>query len=107
MATINVAMLTPIPFEFWEHTFEEVFWLPGCTDWSEKISFTPIVFHHGAQKECAWIYKAYRSPHRNDPYLLEVIAPPVEGLCCGNSCTIEISRRYLKAVSSFDARKNN
>lgn len=95
-ATINVSMQKPTFFKCWEYTFEQVFWLPDCTDWSEKLAFTPIVFCHGEQKERAWLYKAYRSPHINDQCLLEVIAPPIEELCYGNSCALEIGKKYLK-----------
>lgn len=94
-ATININLSEDLFFDHWEHAFDNVFWLPNCITWSERIAFSPIIFEYDGQKTEAWLYKAYRSPHRDNLKLLEVIAPPIERLLSDAACAIYIDECYL------------
>ncbi len=95
MATINVKLKNKIIINKWEYTFDKVFWLPSSDTWYEKLSFTQIVFTYKNNQVKAWLYKAYKSPHKNDNYLLEVIAPYIKDLKTNENCEIEINEKYM------------
>ncbi len=96
MATINVELKDKIIFSNWKYTFDKVYWLPNSNTWYEKISFTPIVLIYKQKKVQAWLYKAYKSPHKNNDYLIEIIAPCIENLTINDTCKINIDEKYFK-----------
>jgi hypothetical protein len=94
MATINLVLDKPLLIHSWEYTFDKVTWIPGI-NWFEKISFSPIIFVFNNKQIGAWLYKAYKSPHKNNNCLFEVIAPYIDNLNCGDVCEIKIEKKYL------------
>lgn len=98
MATINVNLTNKIFFKYWEYIFENIFWLPDCKNWSEKIAFTPIIFKYNMQYENAWLYKAFSSPHNKNNHLIEVISPPINFLEINKTCIIKIDRKYIDDI---------
>ena len=54
----------------------------GPLDWSgdgigELFGFVKIHFEVDESETDAWIYIPYRSPHRSNPYQVEILAPPL------------------------------
>lgn len=96
MATINVKLENTLEFQNWEYTFDKVFWLPNSDAWYEKISFIPIKFIFKNEQIDAWIYKAYKSPHKDNKKLLEIIAPYINYLNNDEICTIKIAEKYIE-----------
>ena len=95
MATINIKLNNSFTPKYWEYTFDKVFWLPDSNAWSEKLSFTSIQFIFKNKQIDAWLYKAYKSPHCNDNYLIEVLAPLIENLNTHEVCEIAINKKYI------------
>lgn len=96
MATINVKLENKLILKSWEYTFDKVYWLPNSNTWYEKLSFTPITFLYQRKQVQAWLYKAYKSPHKNNNFLIEVIAPYIENLTMHDTCEIEIHEKYFR-----------
>lgn len=96
MATINIEFKDKIILSNWEYTFDKVYWLPHSNTWYEKLSFTPITFLYQQKQVQAWLYKAYKSPHKNNNFLIEVIAPYIENLTMHDTCEIEIHEKYFR-----------
>lgn len=95
MATINIKLENPFIPIHWEYTFDKVFWLPNSNTWYERLSFLPIKFICKNEQVDAWLYKAHKSPHCNNDYLLEVIAPYIKDLNTDEICKIEVSEKYI------------
>ena len=96
MATINLLLEKEFYATNWQYTFDKVYWLPNSTSWSEKLSFTKIILKHQKTITEAWLYKAYSSPHKNNKYLVEIIAPEIQNLKDKDTCIIEIDEKYFK-----------
>ena len=96
MATINVELEKPLTISYWEYTFDKVFWLPNSNTWYEKLSFIPIKFIFNDEYVDALLYKAYKSPHKNNNFLLEVIAPYIKDLAYTQICSFQIKRKYIE-----------
>lgn len=96
MATLNITLEKGINITRWKYTFDEVYWLPDSNDWFEKISFLPITLVFKNNRFDSWIYKAYKSPHIDNRLLVEVIASFIHNINYGDSCKIEVKRKYLE-----------
>ncbi len=96
MATINIKLKNKLILTTWKYTFDKVYWLPNSNTWYEKLSFTPIVFLHKQKQVNAWLYKAHKSPHKNNDFLAEVIAPYIENLATDDICEIKINETFFK-----------
>jgi len=96
MATINISLKNKLVLSTWEYTFDKVYWLPNSNTWYEKLSFTPITFLYNKKEIKSWLYKAYKSPHQNNNFLVEVIAPYIEDLTIYDICEIKINEKYFK-----------
>lgn len=96
MATININLNKKLNIKSWEYTFDQVYWLPNSNTWYEKLSFTPIIFIYNYQQVNAWLYKAYKSPHKNNDFLVEVISPYIEDLKTKQICELKINEKYFK-----------
>ncbi|HIP11125.1 MAG TPA: hypothetical protein EYG73_00265 [Arcobacter sp.] len=96
MATINVKLEKSLSICYWKYTFEKVFWLPHSDSWYEKLSFLPIKFIFNGEYIDALLYKAYKSPHKNNNFLLEIIAPHIKNLAYNQICNIQIKREYIE-----------
>lgn len=95
LATINVFFEEDIVIKKWEYVFDKVFWIPTSSTWYEKITFTPIVFYFKNQNINAWLYKPYKSPHKNRNNFFEIIAPEVRGIKYNELCKIKINKSYM------------
>ncbi len=95
-ATINIELKDKLILSNWEYTFDKVYWLPNSNTWYEKLSFTPILFLYKQKKVQAWLYKAYKSPHKDNDYLVEIIAPYIDNLAINDICEVEIDKKYFK-----------
>jgi len=96
MATINIVLKDKLILSSWQYTFDKVYWLPNSDTWYEKLSFTPIIFIYKQKEVQAWLYKAYKSPHKDNDYLVEIIAPYIDNLGINDICKIEINEKYFK-----------
>jgi len=96
MATINIKLKNKFILNHWEYTFDKVYWLPNSNTWYEKLSFTPITFSYKNNQVQAWLYKAYKSPHKNNDFLIEVVAPYIKNLKINDICEIKINEKYIK-----------
>lgn len=96
MATINIKLKNKLILKTWEYTFDKVYWLPNSNTWHEKLSFTPIVLLYRQKQVHAWLYKAYKSPHKDNDFLVEVIAPYIENLVINDICEIKINETYFR-----------
>ena len=93
---INIKLNKKLNIKSWEYTFDQVYWLPNSNTWYEKLSFTPIIFIYKYQQVNAWLYKAYKSPHKNNDFLVEVISPYIEDLRTKQICELKINEKYFK-----------
>jgi hypothetical protein len=96
MATINIKLKNKLILKTWEYTFDKVYWLPNSNTWHEKLSFTPIILLYRQKQVHAWLYKAYKSPHKDNDFLAEVIAPYIENLATNDICEVKINETYFK-----------
>lgn len=94
-ATINILLEKDIVIKKWEYIFDKVFWLPTSDTWYEKISFTPVLFHFQDQNIKAWLYKPYKSPHKNRKNFFEIISPEVNNIKYNEACKIKINKSYI------------
>ena len=94
MATINIEFKNKFIPISWEYVFDKVYWLPHSNTWYEKLSFNPITLIHRNSITKAWLYMASKSPHKNNNYLIEVIAPKIQDLQYNDTCTVEIDEKY-------------
>ena len=88
MATINLELDRDVDIHNWDYYFDKVDWLPHSNTWFEIIAFKKCEISIASQTHLAWIYKAFRSPHRNQKNFLEIIAHQIDSIHPGVACHI-------------------
>ena len=91
-ATINIRLEKPLIVLKPDFTTQSVPWHPAfkVVKGGEVFQFIRIrLGFQGSQPVEAWIYRAQFSPYRDDPFMIEVLAPPTDFHGC-TDVTIEI-----------------
>ena len=91
--SINLELAKPIKIITPDFTSKPIKWFPDRNDIEEEFSFTRIKFENNSSLTAAWIYDPHNSPHRRDPFHLEIIAPLIQ-LRRDKVCRIHIDRKY-------------
>ena len=84
-ATINIRLEKPLIVLKPDFTTQSVPWHPAfkVVKGGEVFQFIRIrLGFQGSQPVDAWIYRAQFSPYREDPFMIEVLAPPIEFRDC-------------------------
>ncbi|MBF0501631.1 MAG: hypothetical protein HQM09_15940 [Candidatus Riflebacteria bacterium] len=104
--TINVLLEKPLVVLVPDFTSQSVPWHPALklVKGGEIFQFVRIrITIEGLPPVNAWIYRAQFSPYRENPFLIEIIAPSLSFHGTPN-CTIEIqSRSYEGIIVSAEA----
>jgi len=99
-ATLNIRLDKPLVVLSADFTTPSLPWHPALklAKSGESFQFVRITLTlDGGKPVKAWIYRAQFSPYRNDPFFLEVLAPPLDfaGL---PGCTIEVPCRCYEGL---------
>lgn len=99
-ATINILLEKPLVIITPDFTTAPLPWHPAfkIVKGGEIFRFLRITLTiDGYQPVRAWIYKAQFSPYRDNPFYIEVIAPPIN-FHGTPECTIEVESRSYDGV---------
>lgn len=99
-ATINILLDKPLVVITPDYTTAPLPWHPAfkIVKGGEIFRFLRIILTiDGHPPVRAWVYKAQFSPYRDNPFYLEVLAPPInfQGT---PGCTIEVESRSYEGV---------
>jgi len=95
MATINVEFKNIFLPTKWEYIFNKIYWLPTSDTWSEKLSFTKITVIYQQTNFIGWLYKADKSPHKNNLFQAEIISENIKNLKYNDEVILQIDNKYF------------
>ena len=87
-ATINIVLKQNFEINQWDYVFDNVFWIPNCNSWSEKIAFKRCKLVIEEKKYEAWLYKPFSSPHKHQKNFIEIISSKIDGVRNGVACDL-------------------
>ncbi|MBF0547004.1 MAG: hypothetical protein HQM08_21360 [Candidatus Riflebacteria bacterium] len=111
LGTINIRLEKPVVVVKPDFQTEAVPWHPALKliKKGEKFSFVKVKLKvEGREAVDAWIYKAQFSPYREDPFIIEVLAPRID-FSGTPDCSVEIisiCHEGMIVISDFNHRKN-
>ncbi|MDP3042569.1 MAG: hypothetical protein Q8N62_07635 [Candidatus Omnitrophota bacterium] len=96
LGSINVELGKPLKIFNPDFETNSIKWSPDDKNFEEKFSFTRIKFEIEEQLVDAWIYGPHKSPHRVNPFYIEIIAPEIK---LGNNklCRIHLDKNYSES----------
>jgi hypothetical protein len=89
--TINIQLDHALDVRIPDIVTPPIAWQPNSSD-GERFGFTQVVLEFRGRRHQAWIYGAEFSPHRFNYMLVELIAPPIEGIAAGLPCVLHLER---------------
>ncbi|MBF0409047.1 MAG: hypothetical protein HQM10_16990 [Candidatus Riflebacteria bacterium] len=98
--TINIRLDKPLVVFKPDFSTESVPWHPALKliKKGEKFEFVNVILKiDGCEPVKSWIYKAQFSPYRDDPFIIEVIAPRIN-FSGTPDCTVEIISNCFDGV---------
>lgn len=98
--TINILLDKPLVIISPDFTTEPLPWHPAfkIVKGGEVFKFLRInLAIEGCKKTNAWIYKAQFSPYHDNPYYIEVLAPPLE-FSGTPECEIEVKANCFEGL---------
>ena len=93
--TINVRLDEPLFVRQWDIVTGDIHW-QGKDKQGEKFGLLSVTFIHPSVSTAAWIYDPHGSPHRADPFLVEVLAPKLD-VQHGDRCVLEFLQPARRA----------
>jgi len=98
LGSINLELVKPLKILMPDFTTGPIKWHPVHINLEERFSFIRIKLEtvNSAGNNSvvdAWIYDPHNSPHRPDPFYVEIIAPKIE-LSNVGLCRVHIDRDY-------------
>lgn len=76
LATINIKLDEALFVSEWNLESPAIFWFKPNPSFKEKFSFMHVdLVYNGNQISDAILYHPHKSPHRENPYVIELIAP--------------------------------
>jgi CTP-dependent riboflavin kinase len=98
LGSINLELLRPLKILTPDFTTDPIKWHPGYPNLEERFGFTRIKLEtvnsaDNSSIVAAWIYDPHNSPHRPDPFYVEIIAPEIS-LDDIKLCKIHLDKDY-------------
>ena len=94
--TINVRLDEPLFVRQWDTVTDPIRWHDEDTGNGERFGLLSVTFIHRSTNTPAWIYDPHGSPHRADPFLVEVLAPKLD-VQHGDRCVLEFLQPARRA----------
>lgn len=95
LGTVNLRLDRPLRIEHPDFRADKIWWGTSPRR-REDFDFTRCTFRTSAgDSHPAWIYAPQDSPHRKDPYLIEILGPKMN-VRRDEACVVVIDRNYLE-----------
>lgn len=97
--TLNVMLNQPLFVRKWDIVTDPIHWYVRDPNHCERFGLLSVVFLHQDTVTNAWIFDPHNSPHRLNPFLVEILAPKLDAQI-GDRCNLDIrhptkTRSYL------------
>ena len=91
VGTINVQLDHALDIKIPDIVTPPLQWEPNSSV-GERFGFTSVKLELGEKTHEAWVYGAEFSPHRFNYTVVELLAPPIDGIANGLRCTLHLER---------------